>query len=183
MITLPRAVAARAGASDGPGGAGRAVARPLRFLLLLAVLTTTGCLNRGQPDLTGRLPDPEAEPADTVQPHPNVVRGRDVRGEPVMQIEEWIAARVPGVQLVRGPDGGLSLRIRGATSFYGNNEPLYVVDGMPVRTVPGQGLDWLNPRDVATIEVLKDASSLSQYGVRGANGVILITTRRAGPPR
>jgi TonB-dependent SusC/RagA subfamily outer membrane receptor len=55
---------------------------------------------------------------------------------------------------------------------------LYVVDGMPVHVVPGRGLDWLNPADVARIDVLKDAASTSIYGVRGGNGVILITTRR-----
>lgn len=102
----------------------------------------------------------------------------------MFQVEELIAGRIPGVQVLRGVNGGFSLRIRGGTSsIHGNNEPLYVVDGMPVQNTAGRGLDWLNPNDIAWIEVLKDASTLSQYGVRGANGVVLITTKRGRRPR
>jgi TonB-dependent SusC/RagA subfamily outer membrane receptor len=109
---------------------------------------------------------------------PNMLRGDHMRGYPVYQVEQLLAGRVPGAQVMRGPDGSSSLRIRGISSIYGSSEPLYVVDGMPVRTVPGRGLDWLNPNDIETVEILKDASSLAGYGVRGANGVVVITTRR-----
>jgi TonB-dependent SusC/RagA subfamily outer membrane receptor len=89
-----------------------------------------------------------------------------------------LEGQAAGVQVVRHPGGGISFRIRGPTAFNGNNEPLYVVDGMTVFVSPGRGLDWLNPGDIQRIEILKDASTTSMYGVRGANGVVLITTRR-----
>src|SRR5439155_21072607 len=67
--------------------------------------------------------------------------------------------------------------IRGRGSIYGDNEPLYVIDGMPVEVTTGHGLSWLNPGDIQRIEILKDASATAVYGMRGANGVVLITTR------
>lgn len=96
----------------------------------------------------------------------------------VSRVEELLAGRIPGLQVVR--DGrGYSLRIRGIGSIMGSNEPLVVVDGMPVQAfgTPGD-LGWLNPHDIERIDVLKDASSTSIYGSRGANGVIIITTKR-----
>ncbi|MGH2829576.1 MAG: TonB-dependent receptor plug domain-containing protein [Actinomycetota bacterium] len=87
--------------------------------------------------------------------------------------------RFPGVRVVRTPGGGFSIRIRGVSTLLGDTEPLYVVDGIPVNVEPGRGLDWLNPADIARIDVLKDAAETSMYGVRGANGVILITTKRS----
>lgn len=94
------------------------------------------------------------------------------------QVEELIAGRIAGVQVLPTPDGGFSVRIRGTGTFVGNPEPLYVVDGQPVSVTQGFGVDWLNPADIARIDVLKDAASTALYGVRGGNGVILITTRR-----
>jgi TonB-dependent SusC/RagA subfamily outer membrane receptor len=70
----------------------------------------------------------------------------------------------------------MSIRIRGASSIYGDNAPLFVVDGMPMDAP--NGLISINPQDVAKIEVLKDIGQTSYYGVRGANGVVLITTKR-----
>lgn len=92
------------------------------------------------------------------------------------RVEELFAGRFPGVQVIRGPNG-IAVRIRGASSLNGSNDPLYVIDGFPIETGP-DGLISLNPDDIARIEVLKDASSIAQYGVRGANGVVLITTKR-----
>jgi TonB-dependent SusC/RagA subfamily outer membrane receptor len=97
-------------------------------------------------------------------------------GRGASRVEELFAGRFPGVQVVRGPNG-IAVRIRGATSVSGSNDPLYVVDGFPIEAGP-DGLISLNPDDIARIEVLKDASSIAQYGVRGANGVVLITTKR-----
>lgn len=95
------------------------------------------------------------------------------------RVEELIQARAPGVQVMRRDDGNFSLRIRGTGSFSGGNEPLVVIDGMPVAARQmTQELAALNPRDVLQIEVLKDAASTAEYGVRGANGVIVIRTRR-----
>ena len=82
---------------------------------------------------------------------------------------------VPGVQIVQGPRGP-NIRIRGAATFSGNEEPLFVIDGIPAMSVASALAD-INPADVERIEVLKDASA-AIYGSRGANGVILVRTKR-----
>jgi len=107
-----------------------------------------------------------------------VVDGDDLNGIPEAQLEGMLEGRVAGVQIVRLPGGGISVRIRGMGSISGDTEPLYVVDGMLVQATADRGLYWLNPADIRRIEILKDASTTSMYGVRGANGVVLITTRR-----
>ena len=86
--------------------------------------------------------------------------------------------RFPGVQVTRTSDGGISVRIRGFTSLHGSNEPLYVIDGVPLEAVPGGALKGINPHDIESIQVLKDPSETTVYGVRGANGVIVIRTKR-----
>jgi TonB-dependent SusC/RagA subfamily outer membrane receptor len=97
----------------------------------------------------------------------------------VSRVEELILGRVAGVQVHRLPGGRYSVRVRGAASIMGDGEPLYVLDGVPLQSLgPGTTLDGIAPADVARIDVLKDAASASIYGVQGANGVILITTRK-----
>jgi len=91
-----------------------------------------------------------------------------------------LAGRFPGVEVFRLASGDLSVQIRGASSFVGSTEPLYVIDGMEISPGPGGALVGINPADIASIQVLKDIGSTALYGVRGANGVILITTKR-GP--
>jgi TonB-dependent SusC/RagA subfamily outer membrane receptor len=95
-----------------------------------------------------------------------------------VHVEELIQGRVAGARVVRLPGGGISLRLWGPSTIYGDNEPLYVLDGVPLQMTPGRGLDWINPADILRIEILKDVMATAPYGVRGANGVILITTRR-----
>jgi TonB-dependent SusC/RagA subfamily outer membrane receptor len=107
-----------------------------------------------------------------------VVDGDRLQGIPEAQLEGMLEGRVAGVQIIRLPGGGISVRIRGPGSINGDTEPLYVVDGMPVHATAERGLYWLNPADIRRIEILKDASTTSMYGVRGGNGVVLITTRR-----
>jgi TonB-dependent SusC/RagA subfamily outer membrane receptor len=92
-------------------------------------------------------------------------------------IEKTLAARVPGVLISHAPDGSLVIRIRGASSISGNSEPLYVIDGLAVQPGPGGALNGINPHDIASIEVLKDATSLAYYGLRAGNGVIVIKTK------
>jgi len=95
------------------------------------------------------------------------------------RIEELIEGRAPGVQVLRRTDGTYALRIRGVSSPSGNNEPLIVIDGSSSADgMSTHALALLNPQDVKTIEVLKDAASTAFYGMRGQNGVIVITTRQ-----
>ena len=98
--------------------------------------------------------------------------------------EELIQAKVPGVQVAtsNAPGGGIAVRIRGQASINGVADPLFVVDGIPVPVGGGLSvgrnpLNFLNPQDIANITVLKDAQATAIYGSRGANGVVLITTK------
>lgn len=102
----------------------------------------------------------------------------DLEHERVSRVADLIEGRIAGVVVQRLPNGDYSFRIRGTRSLIGNNEPLLVVDGMAV-SPPGMqaALAGLAPRDIVRIDVLKDAGSTAAYGSRGANGVILITTR------
>lgn len=102
----------------------------------------------------------------------------------VVSAEELIAAKVPGVQIASTgePGGSTNIRIRGGTSVNASNEPLFVVDGVPLPVGGGLSsgrnpLNFLNPDDVASVTVLKDASATAIYGSRGANGVIIIETK------
>ena len=99
----------------------------------------------------------------------------------VTRVEEMLRG-VPGLEVTRLPDGNYRLRIRGQRSIRGNptdDNPLLVIDGIPI---PNESMSSmladLSPGDVARIEVLKDAADTSMYGSRGANGVIVITTKR-----
>ncbi len=119
------------------------------------------------------------------------LRGDKLREMPVVSVEQAMSGRMPGVQVQQTsgqPGAGISIRIRGVSSIAGGNEPLYVIDGLPqfnddVRGV--NGLATINPSDIESIEVLKDAAATAIYGSRGANGVVMVTTRsgKAGVPR
>lgn len=109
-------------------------------------------------------------------------------------VDQMIQGRAAGVQITQAssePGGGVSIRIRGAASLTAGNEPLYVIDGFPLDNSPASPgyastgnqsprnpLNSLNPGDIESIEILKDASATAIYGSRGANGVILITTKK-----
>lgn len=98
----------------------------------------------------------------------------EIKETPVLRVEQALQGRTPGVYVANssGQPGEMpTVRIRGAGTT-GNSDPLYVVDGMPVG-----GIDYLNPGDIESIEVLKDAASAAIYGARAANGVVLITTK------
>jgi TonB-dependent starch-binding outer membrane protein SusC len=105
----------------------------------------------------------------------------------VVSPEQLIQGKVAGVQVVESgePGGGANIRIRGGTSVNASNEPLFVVDGVPLQTGGGLSagrnpLNFINPADIARVTVLKDASSTAIYGARGANGVIIIETVSGG---
>ena len=112
-------------------------------------------------------------------------------------VDQMMLGRAAGVQINQSssaPGGGLSIRIRGASSLNASNEPLYVVDGFPIdnspnltsggaaevseNQSPNNPLNSLNPADIESIEILKDASATAIYGSRGANGVVMITTKK-----
>lgn len=127
----------------------------------------------------GRLASTSASTEPQCEGHakPAVVCGSQLEGNPARYLEELLEGRVAGVWLVRLPDGGVSLRVGGPTSIHGDNEPLYVLDGIPLQAAPGGGIDWLSPGDIERIEILKDPSATALYGMRGANGVVVITSR------
>lgn len=107
------------------------------------------------------------------------VTAEDLARAPEQPIEQQLMSKVPGVEVVRTSGGDVAIRIRGGSSVFGNNEPLYIVDGIAVQAGPEGGLPGINPYDIASIEVLKDAASTTMYGSRGANGVIVIKTKQA----
>ncbi len=96
---------------------------------------------------------------------------------PVGSLEQLLAGRIAGVTVTATPGGGISVRISGPTSFSLSQEPLYVVDGVPIEAGPNGTLSWLNPEDIESIAVLKYEADKAIYGVRGANGVIVIKTK------
>lgn len=125
------------------------------------------------------------------------INSEELRKGPAISMETALQGRASGVMVTQAssaPGGGISVRIRGGNSIQGGNEPLYVIDGLPVysnnnEVNPGGGqfnelrsapnaLASLNPNDIESIEVLKDASATAIYGSRGANGVVLVTTKR-----
>ena len=123
-------------------------------------------------------------PAKPKEPAPATATGQaavvDAQQSPNEPIEKYLAARSAGVVIGRGSDGSPTVRIRGgSSSMYGNNAPLYIVDGVPFSPSAEGGLSGINPYDIESIRVLKEASDLTMYGVRGANGVIVIKTKRA----
>lgn len=125
--------------------------------------------------------DPEAdagnrEAADA--PEGAVVSAEDIQRTPSESIERILMSRFPGVWVARTPEGGLSVRIRGATSINSSTQPLYVIDGIATEPGPNGSLMGVQAQDIETIQVLKDASSTAMYGVRGANGVIVIKTKK-----
>ena len=115
-------------------------------------------------------------------------------------VDQMLQGKAAGVSVMNNggaPDGGVSVRVRGVTSLSGSNEPLYVIDGVimtpaasPVMFTQGtdntgsdeevNSMMGINPQDIASMEILKDASATAIYGSAGANGVVLITTKQAG---
>lgn len=104
------------------------------------------------------------------------ITAEEIAGQKVTRVEEMIQGRFAGVHVVRLANGQMSLRVRGTSTFLGNSEPLVVIDGMPVHG--SNALTGINPHDIARIDILKDAGATAIYGSRGANGVVIITTKR-----
>jgi len=107
------------------------------------------------------------------------VSNADIQTMPVPRVDQAISGLVAGVQVQTTnaqPGSEMRIRVRGGNSLNGSNEPLIVVDG-----VIGADLNQINPNDVEAVDVLKDASATAIYGARGANGVIIVTTKRGTP--
>jgi TonB-dependent starch-binding outer membrane protein SusC len=126
----------------------------------------------------------------------NAIGTKDFQKGIVTSPEQLMQGRVAGVQITQNsgePGGGINVRIRGTSSVYGGNQPLFVIDGVPLSSdnTSGDGnsqgigrqpaknpLNFLNPADIESIDILKDASATAIYGSRGAQGVVLITTKK-----
>ncbi len=106
----------------------------------------------------------------------SVLESKAFSAQPITTVSEALQGRVSGVNIISDglPGGSTKIRIRGSNSINKSNEPLYVVDGL----VRESGLDGINPEDIASMQILKDASSTAIYGSRGANGVVIITTKK-----
>jgi TonB-dependent starch-binding outer membrane protein SusC len=126
----------------------------------------------------------------------NTIGTKDFNKGIITSPEQLLQGRVPGVAITQNngePGGGINVRIRGTSSVRANNNPLFVVDGVPLsgNDTAGDGqnsgigssaaknpLNFFNPEDIASVDILKDASATAIYGSRGANGVVLITTKK-----
>lgn len=107
----------------------------------------------------------------------STVKMKDIVSQPKANVVEMLEGRLPGVQIMsdNSPGGGSSIRVRGFSTI-NNNDPLVIIDGVPA----SNGLNGINPSDIETLQVLKDAASSSIYGSRAANGVVVITTKKGG---
>ncbi len=105
------------------------------------------------------------------------VSNRQYKNQPVQRVENILQGRTPGVEVTATsgmPGASMKVRVRGTTSINKSSDPLYVIDGI----ISSSGLDGINPSDIQSMEILKDASSTAIYGSRGSNGVILIMTKQ-----
>jgi len=142
-----------------------------RLAAALGLLLVACGHGRARPDQpSAALPPP---PAATVQ--------GPALGEPAPRsLAQMLAGKLSGVEVTPGAGGGIIVRMMGGPmSFAGGPEgPLFIVDGTPVSVSPGGALQWINPADIESITALKNPSDLAIYGVRGANGVIVIKTKK-----
>lgn len=127
--------------------------RPIRVLASTAILLSGAC---------HRAPSPAPQPK-VVEPSEHAAEGGRVR-------------RFPGVDIVPTGHSGFLVRIH--SGMVGAGEPLYVIDGAPMRVSPNRGIDWFKPDDIVEIKVLKQPHEVAEYGANGDNGVIVITTKQ-----
>jgi TonB-dependent SusC/RagA subfamily outer membrane receptor len=139
-------------------------------LLAIVVLVLAGCAR------SGGVSKPQSAR------HRATLLAEDIERAPGVPLEELLVARVPGVSLGRAENGRLVLLIRGTSTLTGSEEPLYVLDGIPLEPHPSGNLNAVDRHDIASIEVLKDPANTAMYGVRGAAGIIVIKTKRPPAP-
>lgn len=129
--------------------------------VLLDEVVTIGYATVKKKDLTGAV---------------SSVSSKELAAVPISDVAQALSGKVAGVQVIRSqgsPDADISIKVRGGTSITQSNEPLYIIDGFPSE----DGLKGIESSDIESIDILKDASSTAIYGARGANGVVLITTK------
>ena len=146
-------------------------AAPAWLLTAAILLSTAACGSK-----TTNQAEPRVAPGDTVTAA-DLTASEKVK-RPYEPIESLLRGRTAGVDVRVNPNGSIAVRIRGASSFYGDTAPLYVVDGVPFETGPDGTLSGINPNDIESIEVLKGPPETTMYGVRGANGVVVIKTKQ-----
>lgn len=149
------------------------------FLSVILTVLIWGCASTTRTGADGIEPA-GVQPPPSAAPSEKVVTAEDIQRTPGASLDQAMAAKFSGVWITRASDGGLRIRIRGTTSLMGNQEPLYVLDGVPLQSGLGGNLAGIVPADIESIEVLKDAIATTMYGMRGANGVIIVKTKR--PP-
>ncbi|WP_308756783.1 TonB-dependent receptor [uncultured Bacteroides sp.] len=129
--------------------------------VMLEEVVTIGYATVKKKDLTGSV---------------SSVSSKELAAVPISDVTQALSGKVAGVQVIRSqgsPDADVSIKVRGGTSITQSNEPLYIIDGFPSE----DGLKGIESSDIESIDILKDASSTAIYGARGANGVILVTTK------
>lgn len=169
--------------TESRGAATHAIPAHFFPVVLLAVFLI-GC--SGSSRSTRSSEDKKSDPVEVgygsqeredVPGHVATVSAEEGGLTPSTRIEDLLRGRIAGVQVSEAAGGGIRVQIRGATSIYGNNQPLFVLDGLPLADT-AEGVVMINPSDVESIHVLKDAGATAIYGSRGANGVIVIKTKK-----
>jgi TonB-dependent SusC/RagA subfamily outer membrane receptor len=167
---------------DAPG-----VCRLPRFTLvvLLAVVAVPACASL--PENASPLPSESTDQVrvgygiqdrGTLTGAVSSVSQDDIEAHNITRLEDLINGRFAGVTAERRGNGQISIRIRGSSTLMGSDEPLFVIDGMPM-TAGASAFSALNPYDISRIDIMKDAGATAIYGSRGANGVVMVTTKRA----
>ncbi len=134
------------------------------FLPLLLVLTACSHHKAAPPTADSRPPD-------------TVLTADDIQRSPGQSLEQLLLARVPGLTIERAADGHSKLVLRGKNTILGDDEALFVVNGIPLGPAVSGNLAAVDIHDIETVQVLREAAATAAYGVRGANGVIVIRTK------
>lgn len=125
--------------------------------------------------------------SQTAQPQPEprtsngavIITADDIQRSPGMSLEQLLLAHVPGMTMTRAADGHAVMHLRGTNTILGEDEPLVVINGIALGpNAGGSNLTAIDPHEIERIEVLRDAAATALYGIRGANGVILITMKQ-----
>jgi TonB-dependent starch-binding outer membrane protein SusC len=135
--------------------------------VLPLVIVLTACAH----GRTGMTRSQSSQPAETV------LTAEDIQRSPGQSLEQLLLTRVPGLSRTQAADGHTVLHFRGTTTLLGDDEPLVVVNGIALGPSAGGNLSAIDPHDIETVQVLRDAAATAAYGLRGANGVIVIRTK------